>query len=173
MQDREWSGSDDDGIWPRRYGRSGGRPSPAKLRADGLALARHLKERRGVRAIGAHGESIGGTVATHLASKCEDVTLLVADRTFSTLPDAAQHAVGGWAARSLRLLVPWWRSDNVGPAAEADSERCYKLLCQDPNDAIVPPSAHHGMPHPATFKLHMMRGISNAIPTFALAAFVG
>ena len=91
-----------------RYGRrSSGRPDPAKLKADGVHLIQYLVEKEGVQRgwIGLHGESIGGVVACHLGATSDAVSLLIADRTFQSLPSAAEHLIAKWASKALRTCL--------------------------------------------------------------------
>ena len=108
-----------------------------------------------------HGESIGvsqlapsvfskhgqGIVATHVARYCSNIELLVADRTFANLPAVAQRLVGtslhsscqlidsqtaSWTGKTLAWLTRW-NTDNVSNFLEA---KCYKIVCNDPDDEV-------------------------------------
>eukprot|EP00929_Paragymnodinium_shiwhaense_P085843 TRINITY_DN46298_c0_g1_i2.p1 TRINITY_DN46298_c0_g1~~TRINITY_DN46298_c0_g1_i2.p1 ORF type:complete len:896 (+),score=215.13 TRINITY_DN46298_c0_g1_i2:114-2801(+) len=115
------------------FGRSQGSPTPKSLASDGSSVIEFLK-RRGYTNIGVHGRSIGGIVACHVAQAHPDVVkLLVADRTFSTLADAARYTFGNWAVKGLGLAATW--ANNF---ANFDAARCYKVMLCDPKDATIP-----------------------------------
>merc|ERR1719414_838087 len=76
------------------FGRSEGTPTPTALAADGAAVIDFLR-RRGFTQVGVHGRSIGGIAACSLAAANPDIVkFLVADRTFSTLAQAAKYTFG-------------------------------------------------------------------------------
>lgn len=72
-------------------------------------------------------------VATYLASHSKDVDVLIADRTFASLPALAQRLVASWAGKAVNLLTRW-ETDNVSNYLRAT---CPKLLCSDPCDEII------------------------------------
>ena len=82
-------------------------PTPATLRADGLAVGTHLVSQLGVESLIIHGESIGGIAASGTARELtstamkDKVALLICDRTFCNLEAVAQRLVGGWSGLSL------------------------------------------------------------------------
>uniref|UniRef100_K3WPB4 AB hydrolase-1 domain-containing protein n=1 Tax=Globisporangium ultimum (strain ATCC 200006 / CBS 805.95 / DAOM BR144) TaxID=431595 RepID=K3WPB4_GLOUD len=117
----------------RGYGRNKGSPSPYEHNMDGMAIVEYLKVQRGIKKIAVHGESIGGLVATYLASHSKDVDVLVVDRTFANLPALAQRLVASWAGNAVNILTRW-RTDNVSNYLRA---QCPKLLCSDPCDEII------------------------------------
>jgi esterase/lipase len=90
------------------------------------------KLQKGIRKIAVHGESIGGILATHLASHCQ-VDLLVADRTFANLEAVAARLIAQWAATALRISTRW-DTNNVRNYLNAT---CPKILCCDPDDEII------------------------------------
>lgn len=117
----------------RGYGRCKGSPSPKMHNLDGLAIVNYLTSERGIKKIAVHGESIGGLVATYLARKSPHVSVLIADRTFATVPALAQRMIARWAG----TVVDWvmrWETDNVQNYLDAT---CAKLLCSDPSDDII------------------------------------
>ncbi|KAE9027796.1 hypothetical protein PR003_g10432 [Phytophthora rubi] len=117
----------------RGYGRCKGSPSPEMHNLDGLAIVNYLMSERGLKKIAVHGESIGGLVATYLACKSPHVSVLIADRTFATVPALAQRMIARWAG----TVVDWvmrWETDNVQNYLDAT---CAKLLCSDPCDEII------------------------------------
>ncbi|RLN98753.1 hypothetical protein BBJ28_00005985 [Nothophytophthora sp. Chile5] len=117
----------------RGYGRCKGSPSPEMHNLDALALVEYLKTERGMKKIAVHGESIGGMVATYLARKSPHVNVLIADRTFSSVPALAQRMVASWAGAVVKQVMRW-DTDNVRNYLEAP---CAKLLCSDPCDEII------------------------------------
>jgi pimeloyl-ACP methyl ester carboxylesterase len=127
----------------RGYGMSSGTPTPSRLKADGIAVAKHVlsEVRRGplgnlsnLRII-LHGQSIGGMVASTIAADLPDdsVALLIADRTFASLDAVASRMLGAWAGPALRTLA-CWNSNNVDAFLAA---KCPRIIIQDPNDEIV------------------------------------
>ncbi|KAL3665496.1 hypothetical protein V7S43_009532 [Phytophthora oleae] len=117
----------------RGYGRCKGSPSPGMHNLDGVAIVNYLHTERGIKKIAVHGESIGGLVATYLARNSPHVNVLIADRTFATVPALAQRMIAKWAG----TVVDWvmrWETDNVQNYLEAT---CAKLLCSDPSDEII------------------------------------
>ncbi|CAH0491574.1 unnamed protein product [Peronospora farinosa] len=117
----------------RGYGRCKGSPSPSMHNLDGLAIVDYLKNVRKIERVAVHGESIGGLVATYVARTSPHVSVLIADRTFSTVPALAQRMIARWAG----TVVDWvmrWETDNVQNYLDAT---CAKLLCSDPCDEII------------------------------------
>lgn len=72
-------------------------------------------------------------VATYVAAKSKDVSLLIADRTFSNVPALAQRMIAGWAGPVVKWVMQW-ETDNCGNFLAAP---CAKLLCSDPGDEII------------------------------------
>lgn len=106
-------------VWNYRgYGRSGGTPTPARLQADAAAIVRVLRERLGVRRIIAHGESIGGVTACHLAGR-GIVDGVLADRTLDSLPRTASHMMFPAAGAGLGLVTRWVGSNGAALLAAA------------------------------------------------------
>ncbi|KAG7392571.1 hypothetical protein PHYBOEH_006337 [Phytophthora boehmeriae] len=117
----------------RGYGRCKGSPSPQMHNLDGLAIVNYLKSERGIKRIAVHGESIGGIVATYLARKSPHVSVLIADRTFATIPALAQRMIARWSGKVVNWVMRW-ETDNVQNYLEA---KCAKILCSDPCDEII------------------------------------
>jgi len=120
-------------------------PTPDTLRADGLAVARHLLNDGGIEQLIIHGESIGGVAASETArclslspSTQSKVSLLVCDRTFCNLEAVAQRLVGGWSGYAIRALAPFWSTDVAGDFLGA---RCPKVVANDSADAIISDAA--------------------------------
>ena len=125
-------------LWNYRgYGRSEGVPSPSALRRDATTLATFLRADLGARRIIVHGESLGGIAACHLAH-AGVVDLLIADRTFDTLPRTARAMLGAWAETAL-MLVTGWRSSNAGAfvSAAALPRATPRIVCTDPKDRVI------------------------------------
>jgi pimeloyl-ACP methyl ester carboxylesterase len=114
------------------YGRSTGKPSPSRIAHDGESVIRYLKS-KGITQIGVYGRSIGGVTGCHLARHHPDVVqLLIADRTMSTLENAARYLYGAWASSGIKLTA--MMADNVDNFLQV---RAYKLLIVDPNDTMI------------------------------------
>mmetsp|Transcript_7798 Transcript_7798/g.18794 ORF Transcript_7798/g.18794 Transcript_7798/m.18794 type:complete len:912 (+) Transcript_7798:200-2935(+) len=119
----------------------GFQPTPATLRADGLALGTHLVSECGVESLVIHGESIGGVAASGTARHLSEtpfskdkLSLLICDRTFCNLEAVAQRLVGGWSGYAVRGLAPFWSTDVAGDFLAAD---CRKVVATDSADAII------------------------------------
>ena len=89
---REALGADVFAFDYRGYGKSEGSPHEAGVLADSEAALEWLCEKTGKSPdeIILVGNSLGGGAAVHLASKC-GCKMLILQRTFSSLTDAAQH----------------------------------------------------------------------------------
>ncbi|KAG5179195.1 hypothetical protein JKP88DRAFT_350016 [Tribonema minus] len=120
----------------RGFGRSQGVPTPARLQADACEAVQYLRERQGMQHVMVHGESIGGMVAAAAAARCQ-VDLAVLDRTFSSLPAAAQRLMGTWTNPAMWALTQW--STNV--ARDFIACDCAKLVACDPEDVIIADTA--------------------------------
>lgn len=117
----------------RGYGRSTGSPSTWRVAKDGEAVVNHLKTSFGVRKFAVHGRSIGGFVACHIARKYEEVGLLIADRTFSSLIKTGTSRVGFLAA--FGLPYAWYFASNVKNYMSRPD--LYKVTICDPKDQVV------------------------------------
>jgi hypothetical protein len=120
-------------------------PTPATLRADGLAVGTHILSETGVDSLVIHGESIGGVAAsstgrllTENSTLKDKVSLLICDRTFCNLEAVAQRLVGGWSGYAIRALAPFWSTDVVGDFLAAS---CPKIVATDSADAIIADSS--------------------------------
>ena len=119
-------------------------PTPATLRADGLAVGTHLVSQLDVESLVIHGESIGGVAASGTAHELtssafkEKVALLICDRTFCNLEAVAQRLVGGWSGYAIRMLAPLWSTDVAGDFIAAT---CPKVVANDCADAIISDSS--------------------------------
>jgi hypothetical protein len=120
-------------------------PTPATLRADGLAVGQHIIAQMGVEFLVIHGESIGGIAAASTARKLTEnsvledrVSLLICDRTFCNLEAVAQRLVGGWSGYAIRFLAPFWSTDVVGDFLASS---CPKVVATDAADAIIADSS--------------------------------
>jgi hypothetical protein len=120
-------------LWNYRgYGRTKGRPTPDRLKKDGVVVAEYLKSNRKVGVLGVHGESLGGMVATHIARTC-GVDFLFADRTFCSLNSVSNYNFGR-LAQYLYTYLTWWHTDSAQDFLYAD---CYKVISADPNDTMI------------------------------------
>eukprot|EP00927_Polykrikos_kofoidii_P016436 TRINITY_DN17439_c0_g1_i1.p1 TRINITY_DN17439_c0_g1~~TRINITY_DN17439_c0_g1_i1.p1 ORF type:complete len:975 (+),score=121.72 TRINITY_DN17439_c0_g1_i1:67-2991(+) len=117
----------------RGYGRSTGTPTAWKLANDGESVIHFLKSRFNVRRFAVHGRSMGGYVASHIASKFGEVELIIADRTFSSLISTASSAMGWWAAVALAFVLAF-ASSVRNFMSRSD---CYKVLISDPQDNVI------------------------------------
>lgn len=83
--------------------------------------------------IGAHGLSMGGMIAAHLARK-NLVEFLFVDRTFYDLSEVPQYSMGGWTKNAVRFLTLWRDLDSSDSYIYSN---CYKVVAQDPKDEII------------------------------------
>ncbi|KAJ8599730.1 hypothetical protein CTAYLR_003395 [Chrysophaeum taylorii] len=135
-------------VWNLRgYGRTPGLPSPAENGADGVAVVRYLRQKRGVPKLLVHGESIGGMVATHVAHHFTRrrpqtaIDALVADRTFSNLHVEAQYLTGVRAAATALPLATCWRAEDANSLGKFVQSSCPKLIASDACDHMIPDQA--------------------------------
>lgn len=120
-------------LWNYRgYGRSQGRPSLKQLLTDGEEIFKYLRINKSVEVIGIHGESLGGCISSYLANKCS-ANFLFADRTFSSLSEAAFYNFGKLAYYGFRLSC----SEDINSSTHFLSTKCYKVLSSDFNDSMI------------------------------------
>jgi uncharacterized protein len=128
----------------RGYGRSTGRPSERGTYEDARAAWRHLVEERGIPAerIVVFGRSLGGAIATWLATEYEPRGLIV-ESTFRSVPDLAAELYWFMPVRRLARVeypVELLMSSVAAPV----------LVVHSREDEIIP--FHHGE------ALHMAAG---------------
>ncbi|CAG9319000.1 unnamed protein product [Blepharisma stoltei] len=120
-------------LWNYRgYGRTTGKLSLKNLMNDGENIVNYLRTIKHVPKLGVHGESLGGCIATYLARECS-LDFLFADRTFSSLSDAALFNFGKAVYWCFRLISRV-DADSVAEYLSAD---CYKVLSSDPQDRMI------------------------------------
>ena len=92
-------------VWNYRgYGRSEGSPNPSKMFEDGEMIIDYLRNQRQIRKIGVHGQSLGGSVACHLARNC-NIDFVFIDRSFSSIDKVAEISYGNIASTALKFLT--------------------------------------------------------------------
>lgn len=74
--------------------------------------------------MGAHGLSMGGLVAAHLARKGL-VDFLFADRTFYSLNEVPVYSMGYWAKCLIKFFTWWGDADGTKDFIYAN---CYKVI---------------------------------------------
>ncbi len=120
------------GVNYRGYGGSTGKPSEKGIYADGDAVLAWLQKTQDVplSSIVAYGQSIGGTVATHLAAQ-NDLAGVVLESAFIS--------ADAMARRIIPYLPLWWfmtyRFDNLTRIKKA---RCPVLIVHGQQDETVP-----------------------------------
>jgi hypothetical protein len=114
----------------RGYGKSEGVPSEAGLYCDAQAAYDFLIKEKKVPPdrIIAYGESLGGSVAAHLASK-NQVGALILDSSFTSLKDKAQV---------YYPLLAGLVQSRFDALADAETVKEPVLVLHSPNDDIVP-----------------------------------
>ena len=113
----------------RGYGRSEGSPTPKNLREDGLKVMEFLYNEFAAshQVFLVHGQSIGGMIACHIASKFpKQVSGLICDRTFGSLDATASRLMGNWAGNFMKYGALW--STNV--VMDFLNVPCPKLVLQ-------------------------------------------
>jgi hypothetical protein len=73
--------------------------------------------------IGVHGESLGGFVATHVAS-AKNLDFLCADRTFSSLSSIANIGFNRFLFYLFKSITTWDRNSSLNYL----NSNCYKLV---------------------------------------------
>jgi len=115
------------------FGASTGSTTTTRIRQDGEACVEYLKSRFNARNIAVHGRSMGGYVACHLACKYpENISLLVADRTFASLGATAASIYGNWSTHALNFCLA--RAESLDNFLAA---QCYKVMVCDPKDQTI------------------------------------
>ena len=120
-------------LWNYRgYNRSQGSPNPINTLSDGESVVNYLKDVKGTGRVLIHGQSLGGAVASHIASKlgCD---FLFVDRSFSSLDMITEVIAGRLAARIVRFIIDW----HFDTTEAFLSAQCYKIVGNDPNDVII------------------------------------
>ena len=122
----------------RGYSESEGKPNIKNIKEDGLVVARFVRNFLAPGAkLGAHGTSIGGSVANFLARQPSLIDFVFIDRSFGSLDSVAEHMCGGrWAAYGLKFLSGVWDTDSCEDYIYSN---CYKVIGQDAGgDEIIP-----------------------------------
>jgi fermentation-respiration switch protein FrsA (DUF1100 family) len=141
----------------RGYGRSEGRPGEKGLYEDARAAWRYLTDDRGVAGhdIILFGRSLGGVVATRLASEVQPAGLIV-ESAFSSARDMANSI---FPLLSRLMLVRF----DFNAQAYIDKVRCPVLVAHSPEDEIIPfqqgQRIYHAAHEPKQFLI--MRGDHN------------
>ena len=98
---------------------------------DGVKVFQYVKSKFVAGKIGVHGESLGGSVAAYIGSKCNTDFVFV-DRSFSSLQDVAYWTFGGRAtAMAYKIFTRW---STLSWPNFVEIKNTYKLLGADPND---------------------------------------
>jgi len=120
----------------RGYGRSTGKPSEQGTYRDAEAAWRHLVGQRGIpsREILLFGRSLGGAVATWLATRVEPAGLIV-ESSFSSVPDMAAELYP-W------LPVRWLARISYDSKVRIGEVQVPVLIVHSAEDEIIP--FHHG-----------------------------
>lgn len=116
----------------RGYGRSDGTPSEEGLHADAISAWNYLREDKGFAAgqIVLFGRSLGGAVATRLATEVKPAALIL-ESTFSSARDLATVHYPILS----KLIILRFAFDTVG---RVGSINCPLLVLHSPDDEIIP-----------------------------------
>lgn len=92
----------------------------------------YLRNVKGIRKLGVHGESLGGMVAGYLGKACK-LDFIFCDRTFSGLHMVARYGFPKIARYPLKLFKSWTKdySENF---FQIDN---YKIVSSDPLDEMI------------------------------------
>lgn len=124
-------------LWNYRgYGSSSGKPTTDNLIKDGIKVVEFAKESKGFSKIILHGESLGGAVATSIAS-ISPVDILIADRTFSNIFDVFASYTGSLLAYIALIVGP----ENIDCKKNFFEFPNTKILTCDIKDEVIPVSA--------------------------------
>lgn len=117
------------------YGRSKGVATPSSVCDDGEKMYRWLTERVPPEKIIVWGESLGGAVATFIASRhtCKRLVLL---STFSSIGEAMIESGRGWLAYTLGWALYYSRP--FTPLTWMQSVRCPVLIVHSTEDDLIP-----------------------------------
>lgn len=124
-------------LWNYRgYGTSLGKPTSDNLIKDGIKLVEYVKEVRGYNKIILHGESLGGALASSIAS-INNVDILIADRTFSNIFDVFASYIGSFLAYIAIIVGP----ENIDCKKHFFEFPNTKILTCDIKDEVIPVQA--------------------------------
>jgi len=120
------------GVNYRGYSGSEGSPSEKGIYIDGLSACDYLTDDQGISldSIVVYGQSIGGTVATHIAFH-RSTAGMVLESSFTTAQDMAKRVI---PILPLWLLMTY-RFDNLGRVSKIE---CPKLFVHGKRDQTVP-----------------------------------
>lgn len=108
-----------------------------RVKQDGIVVAQYVKKRVGNSSkIIVHGISLGGAIASHIASKGLS-DFVVCDRTFGSLSEVPRALLGSWATFGLKYLFEW----STDSTEDFYYSNCYKIIASDPNDEIISDSS--------------------------------
>lgn len=120
----------------RGYGLSRGIPSQHGLYSDGECVYKYLTKTHSPDQIIIWGESLGGAVATHIASKHPCSTLILMS-TFSSLDDVLRDSTYGFVptllAKSLGFLT-----DVMPSKVKIKEVKCPIVILHSPDDELIP-----------------------------------
>ena len=120
-------------IWNyRNYGKFFSWIKPDDVLKDSEYIFKYATEILGYKEICLHGESLGGAIATHVASKFP-VKILICDRTFSDIYSFGLHEFGEFGSQCLYLLTGW----KLNVSEKFINAKCYKVYANSPKDSII------------------------------------
>jgi fermentation-respiration switch protein FrsA (DUF1100 family) len=131
----------------RGYGKSDGTPNEKGLRIDAQAALEYLQTRPGVdpKRIFLYGESLGGAVATHLASQNEDkIQAMILENTFTSIPDMIEVVF------PILNRVKWLSRNEWNTASLISQIRMPVLFLSGQKDELVPPRMMRSLFNAAT-----------------------
>lgn len=121
----------------RGYGLSDCQPSPQNIFEDGEAAYRYLANKIDPDEIVIWGESLGGAVACHVASKHKARALILLS-TFSSLEDVTRASVWPHSLANFMLMVSNCVFHPMNSAACAENIKCPVVIMHSKIDSLIP-----------------------------------
>lgn len=135
------------------YGQSRGKPSENQLYSDGETYLRYLLEKINKKNIIIYGESIGCSVALHLAHKYK-IKKIILESPFSSIQDIAKNIL----PRLLKFLAKFCKEFNNN--AMIQQYKGISLTMYSEDDDIIPVELIKKIANKSTYP-HKMRGTHN------------
>lgn len=120
----------------RGFGKSPGIPSQRHICEDGERAYSYLRQSVPANKIVIWGESLGGAVATHIASKYP-CSLLILMSTFSSLDDALRDRRFSPVTLAMSFLLPWF-ANNLASNETIKKVKAPIVIMHSPEDEIIP-----------------------------------
>lgn len=120
----------------RGFGKSPGIPSQRHVCEDGERAYAYLRQTVSPNKIIIWGESLGGAVATKIASR-NQCALLILMSTFSSLDDALRDRKFSPITLAMSFLLPWF-ANNLPSSETIKKVKAPIVIMHSPEDEIIP-----------------------------------